>query len=187
MDRWKQLSANEMTLLDHVFWSSRISREALASGSSFSKSRANAAVAGLLEQGVLEPTGERQPTGGRRAGTLRLSRGLGVLVGVALGATGLEVGILAPDLELLAHHSEPADVRDGPAAVLTRVRTLMRELLKRAGVRVRDVIAIGRIVASDDPRHRLAQPVCRERVTAAHRARAGFISGDDPRQVEDRS
>jgi len=143
MDRWKQLSANEMTLLDHVFWSSRISREALASGSSFSKSRANAAVAGLLEQGVLEPTGERQPTGGRRAGTLRLSRGLGVLVGVALGATGLEVGILAPDLELLAHHSEPADVRDGPAAVLTRVRTLMRELLKRAGVRVRDVIAIG--------------------------------------------
>jgi glucokinase-like ROK family protein len=143
MDRWKQLSANEMTLLDHVFWSSRISREALASGSSFSKSRANAAVAGMLEQGVLEPTGERKSTGGRRAGTLRLSRGLGVLVGVALGATGLEVGILTPDLELLAHHSEPADVRDGPAAVLSRVRTLMRELLKRAGVRVRDVIAIG--------------------------------------------
>jgi glucokinase-like ROK family protein len=143
MDRWKQLSANEMTLLDHVFWSSRISRDALASGSSFSKSRANAAVAGMLEQGVLEPTGERQTTGGRRAGTLRLSRGLGVLVGVALGATGLEVGILAPDLELLAHHSEPADVRDGPAAVLARVRALMRELLKRAGVRVRDVIAIG--------------------------------------------
>ena len=25
MDRWKQLTANEMTLLDHVFWSSRIS------------------------------------------------------------------------------------------------------------------------------------------------------------------
>ncbi|HEX5685693.1 MAG TPA: ROK family protein [Ideonella sp.] len=132
-----------MTLLDHVFWSSRISREALASGSSFSKSRANAAVAGMLEQGVLEATGEQVATGGRRAETLRLSRNLGVLLGAALGATGLEVGVMTPDLELLAHHSEPADVRDGPARVLSRVRTLMRELLKQCDAKARDVIAIG--------------------------------------------
>jgi glucokinase-like ROK family protein len=143
MVRWKELSANEMTLLDHVFWSSAISREALATGSAFSKSRANAAVAGMLEQGVLEATGEQVATGGRRAETLRLSRGLGVLLGVALGATGLEVAVLAPDLALLAHHSEPADVRDGPAIVLSRVRTLMRELLKQCGARARDVIGIG--------------------------------------------
>jgi glucokinase-like ROK family protein len=92
---------------------------------------------------VLEATGEQVTTGGRRAGTLRLSRGLGVLLGVALGATGLEVGVLTPDLSLLAHHSEPADVRDGPAIVLSRVRTLMRELLKQCGARAREVIAIG--------------------------------------------
>ncbi|WP_374563343.1 ROK family protein [Ideonella sp.] len=132
-----------MTLLDHVFWSSRISREALATGSSFSKSRANAAVAGMLEQGVLEATGEQVATGGRRAETLRLSRNLGVLLGAALGATGLEVGVMTPDLELLAHHSEPADVRDGPARVLSRVRALMREQLAQCGAKVRDVIAIG--------------------------------------------
>src|SRR2546423_13588794 len=64
--RWKELSAKEMTLLDHVFWSSGISREALAMSSAFSKSRANAAVAGMLEQGVLEQTGEQVTTGGRR-------------------------------------------------------------------------------------------------------------------------
>jgi len=143
MVRWKDLSTSEMTLLDHVFWSSRISREALATGSAFSKSRANATVAGMLELGVLEATGEQVPTGGRRAETLRLSRNLGVLLGAALGATGLEVGVMTPDLELLAHHSEPADVRDGPAVVLSRVRTLMRELLVQCGAKPRDVIAIG--------------------------------------------
>jgi glucokinase-like ROK family protein len=143
MVRWKELSASEMTLLDHVFWSSRISREALATGSAFSKSRANATVAGMLEQGVLEATGEQVATGGRRAETLRLSRNLGVLLGAALGATGLEVGVMTPDLELLAHHSEPADVRDGPAVVLSRVRALMRELLVQCGAKPRDVIAIG--------------------------------------------
>jgi len=68
MDRWKRLSSNEMTVLDHVFWSSRISREAVASGSSFSKSRANAAVAAMLEQGVLEPTGEQQTGAPRPCG-----------------------------------------------------------------------------------------------------------------------
>ena len=141
--RWKDLSASEMKLLNHVFWSSNISREALANGSAFSKSRANAAVAGLLDQGVLEATGEQVATGGRRAETLRVSRGLGALIGVALGATGLEVGVLAPDLGVLAHHSEPANVRDGPAIVLTRVRALMRTLLKQAGLKPREVIAIG--------------------------------------------
>jgi glucokinase-like ROK family protein len=62
---------------------------------------------------------------------------------VALGATGLEVGVLAPDLSVRAHHSEPADVRDGPAVVLSRVRALMKSLLKQAGARPADVIAIG--------------------------------------------
>lgn len=143
MLRWQELSDNEMTLLDQVFWSSSLSREALASGTAFSKSRANAAVAGMLAQGVLEATGEQVATGGRRAGTLRLARGLGVLIGIALGATGLEVGVLAPDLTLLAHHSEPADVRDGPAVVLSRVRALMKQLLAQAGLRSKDVIGIG--------------------------------------------
>lgn len=143
MVRWKELSAKEMTLLDHVFWSSGISREALASSSAFSKSRANAAVAGMLEQGVLEQTGEQVTTGGRRAETLRLSRGLGVLLGVAMGATGLEVAVLTPDLEVLARHSEPADVRNGPGLVLSRVRALMRKLLAQCGANARQVIGIG--------------------------------------------
>jgi glucokinase-like ROK family protein len=141
--RWKELSANEMTLLDHVFWSSGISREALAVSSSFSKSRANAAVAGMLEQGVLEQTGEQVTTGGRRAETLRLSRSLGVLLGVAMGATGLEVAVLTPDLEVLARHSEPADVRNGPGLVLSRVRALMRQLLAQCHANARQVIGIG--------------------------------------------
>ena len=143
MDRWSALSAGEMTLLDRIFWSSGISREALATGTNVSKTRANAAVAGMLEQGLLEATGQLVPTGGRRAGTLRLSRGLGVLIGEAMGATGLEVGVLTPDLTVLAHHSEPADVRDGPAVVMSRVRKLIRDLLRKSGLASRDVISIG--------------------------------------------
>jgi len=143
MEAWRQLSNKEATLLDRVFWSSGISRTGLAQGAAVSKSRANAAVAALLEQGLIETAAARQDTGGRRAETLRLSPSLGVLVGVAMGATGLEVGVLAPDMEMLAHHSEPADVRDGPAVVLSRVRALMRELLAGCGRKPAEVIGIG--------------------------------------------
>ncbi len=140
---WKGLRTGEKAILDHVFWASGISRDALATASSFSKSRANAAVAELLDQGLLEESGQQVPTGGRRAEVLRLSRSLGVLIGVAVGATGLEVGILSPDLAVLAHHSEPADVRDGPGPVLSRIRTLMHELLAQCGMGPKQVIAIG--------------------------------------------
>ena len=48
--------------------------------------------------------------------------GLGVVVGVDIGATSLDVAVLRPDLTVLAHHAKPADVRDGPGVVLARVR-----------------------------------------------------------------
>ena len=102
MVRWQELSANEMTLLDRVFRSSGISRDALAVSSSLSKSRATAAVAGMLEQGVLEQTGGQVSTGGRRAETPCLTRNLGVVLAVAMGATGFEVAVLTPDFEVLA-------------------------------------------------------------------------------------
>jgi len=50
-----------MTLLDRICWSRGISREALASGTHVSKTRANAALAGLPEQGRFEATGQLIP------------------------------------------------------------------------------------------------------------------------------
>ena len=66
-----------------------------------------------------------------------------MLVGVDIGATSLDVAVLRPDLSVLAQHDEPADVREGPAVVLARVRVLMRELLARCGHTAKDVLGIG--------------------------------------------
>lgn len=143
MSRWAQLSTNERSVLEGVFWSHGPSRDALSSQLAFSKTRANAVVAGLIEQGWLDEIGQRPSSGGRRAETLQLHRGLGVLLCVDLGATSVEVAVLAPDLQVLARHAEPIDVRDGPAFVLSRMRTLMRELLARGGIKPKQVIAIG--------------------------------------------
>ncbi len=143
MSRWAQLSANELSVLEGVFWSHGPARDALSSQLQFSRTRANAVVAGLIEQGWLDEVGPRASSGGRRAETLQLHRGLGVLLCADLGATSVEVAVLTPALQVLARHAEPIDVRVGPGAVLSRMRTLMRELLARGGFKPRQVIAIG--------------------------------------------
>ena len=137
------LSANELSVLEGVFWSHGPSRDALSSQLQFSKTRANAVVAGLIEQGWLDEIGLRASSGGRRAETLQLHRGLGVLLCADLGATSVEVAVLTPDMQVLARHGESIDVRDGPAVVLPRMRVLMRGLLARGGIKPKQVIAIG--------------------------------------------
>lgn len=143
MNRWDHLSPAEMNLLQTVFWSVGSSRHVLAGRLECSKSKANALAAGLIEQGLLEETGLQESSGGRRPETLQLARGLGVVVGVDLGATSLDVAVMGPDLQVLAHHSEEADVRAGPGVVLARVRDVMRELLARCGLSAKKIIAIG--------------------------------------------
>jgi predicted NBD/HSP70 family sugar kinase len=132
-----------MRLLETTFWSAGGSRHAMAEQLGFSKSKANALIAGLVDQGLLAEAGLQRSSGGRRAENLQLHAGLGVLVGIDIGATSLDVAVLRPDLTVLAQHDEPADVREGPAVVLARVRTLMRELLIRCGHSARDVLGIG--------------------------------------------
>lgn len=143
MNRWDQLSAAEMDVLRTVFWSVGSSRHALAGRLDCSRSKANALTAGLIEQGLLEETGLQASSGGRRPETLQLAQGLGVVIGVDLGATSLDVAVLRPDLGLVARHTEDADVRAGPGVVLARVRDVMRELLAGCGISPKKVIAIG--------------------------------------------
>ena len=141
--RWDDLSPGELAVLEAVFWSAGASRSELAEQSAFSKSKANGAVAGLVERGLLDETGPQASSGGRRPETLRLARSMGVLVGVDLGATSMDVAVLTPDLTVLAHHGEAADVLAGPGVMLSRVREVLRDLLKRCGVGRERVLGIG--------------------------------------------
>lgn len=143
MVSWQNRSVDDLDLLTTIFWSAGASRHALAERLDYSKSKANAMVAALLDEGLLDEVGLQDSSGGRRAETLQLSASLGVLIGVDLGATSMQLAILKPDLTVLARHTEAVDVRQGPGVVLARMRVLMRELLGRCALTARQVIAIG--------------------------------------------
>ncbi len=143
MVRWDDLSSAELTVLETVFWSSGISRADLAQHCGFSRSKSNAAVAALLERGMLDETGPQASSGGRRPETLLLSSSMGVLAAISLGASSLDVALFAPDMSELAYHAEPIEVRDGPGIVLPRVREILRDLRKRCNIRSEQVMGIG--------------------------------------------
>ena len=137
------ISADETTLLQAIFWSAGASRLTLANRLDFSKSKTNSLVAALLDVGLLEETGLKASSGGRRPETVQISPSLGVLIAADLGATSLNIAILRPDLSVLVRISEAADVRAGPGVVMARVRVLMRQLLTTCGTTAQQVLGIG--------------------------------------------
>ncbi|MDQ8020474.1 MAG: ROK family transcriptional regulator [Moraxellaceae bacterium] len=143
VERWDHVSPAELAILETIFWSAGVSRAELAQHTEFSRSKANNAVASLLERGMLDETGPQASSGGRRAETLLLSRSLGYVAAIDLGATSLDVALMTPDLTVLAHHAEPADVGAGPGVILSRVREILRELRERCKVRREQIFAIG--------------------------------------------
>lgn len=143
MARWDKLSAAEFAMLQTVFWSAGSSRHALSERLDCSRSKTNGLVAALLDQGLLEEAGLQESSGGRRPESLALSDSIGLLLGVDLGATSLEVAVMRPDLTLLAHHAEDADVRAGPGVVLARVAEIFKRLLAHCGGSAKQVIGIG--------------------------------------------
>lgn len=143
MAPWNGLSAGELDLLSTLFWSAGGSRHGMAERLGFSRSRANALIAGLIEQGLLAEAGPQASTGGRRPEQLQLHAELGVLLAVDIGATSLDVAVMQPDLTVLARHAEAIDVREGPGVVLARVRQRLRELLQARGIPGRRVLGIG--------------------------------------------
>ena len=138
-----KLSFDEITVLQTIFWSVGVSRYDISHRLAYSKSKTNSLVASLLDMGLLNEMGLQNSNGGRRAETLQISSGLGVLLCLDLGATSLDLAVMNPDLTVLAQHAEQLDVRSGPGNVMARVRLLMRQLLAQCGATSKQVIGIG--------------------------------------------
>ena len=140
---WHALSPDELALLEAAFWAGGVARHALADTLQFSRSKTNALAAGLLDQGLLDEAGAQHSTGGRRAETLCVHGRIGVLIGVDIGATSLDIALLRPDLSLIARHSQEADVQAGPGPIMARLRALLPAMLAQNGIARDAVLAVG--------------------------------------------
>ncbi|MGI5156097.1 ROK family protein [Microbispora sp. CA-102843] len=81
----------------------------------------------LTKLNLLESGGLAASRGGRRSGIVRIASHLR-FVGIDIGATSIDVGVTNGELGVLGHLSKPADVRDGPEAVLEQALELVGKL-----------------------------------------------------------
>jgi glucokinase-like ROK family protein len=120
-----------------------VARSEMTEALGVSRSKISLEVGHLLEAGLLVEDGLAESEGGRRSSLLRIPRSAGLIAAVDLGATSIDVALSTLGSELVAHRGEPADVREGPKAVLGRVKDLLSGLLEEQGASQRDVRAIG--------------------------------------------
>ncbi|HWG85074.1 MAG TPA: ROK family protein [Deinococcales bacterium] len=119
----------EARTLEAVFWSGSPSRHELAALTGYSKTKLNGIVGTLIAAGWLVDGEPRSSSGGRRPAGLELNPELGVVIGVDIGATSVDVSLADPSLRTLGTRSAVIDVRQGPGTVMARVSRLMSELL----------------------------------------------------------
>ena len=120
-----------------------MSRARLTESLGVSRSKVAGEVGQLLEAGLLAEDGYGESEGGRRSSLLRVSRDVGFVAGVDLGATSIDVALTTLGSGLVSRSGEPADIRRGPEKILGRVKELLAALLEEQGAGAGDVLAIG--------------------------------------------
>jgi glucokinase-like ROK family protein len=92
-----------------------------------------AEAARLAELGLAQEVGPAASRGGRRSTLIDLAPAIR-FVGISIGATGMSVGVTDGRLAVLAMHSRPCDIRQGPEAVLAVALDVVHKVLDETGV-----------------------------------------------------
>src|SRR4051794_38737593 len=110
-----------------------LSKVQLADRLAVSRTTIAVEVARLGELGLAQDAGPAASRGGRRSTMVDLAADIRFL-GVAVGATGLSVGVTDGRLGMLAVRERACDIHQGPEAVLATALEVAREVLAEAGV-----------------------------------------------------
>ncbi len=97
----------------------------------------------LLDRGLLMEDGLAASSGGRAPRALRFHARAGHILVADLGATSIGVGIADLSGNLVEQYEEPADITDGPEAILGQVDQLFTELSERSDDTLGDLWGIG--------------------------------------------
>ena len=137
------LNIDEERILDIIRNAGVISKFGLVDHTGFSRSKINQHIESLLQKKFIDDTGAGNYTGGRRSVQFGLNGAMGLVLGVDIGATSID--LLISDLSgvALVRFSEPAIVSQGPLVILGRVCDLLARLITENGLTERKLLGIG--------------------------------------------
>lgn len=124
------ITDSEKEIIDLIRKFGELSKADLASSTAFSRSKITGCIDELLEKKIIIINRGTEYTGGRRSKTYSLNGTLGLVVGVDIGATSIDIGVADFSGKLLHRYAESASVREGPIKILGRVCSLIEKMLE---------------------------------------------------------
>ncbi len=137
------ITPSEKRLIDLVRRHGGFTKADLAVSTDFSRTKITNCIDSLLNKEIIITNKETEYSGGRRSKTYSLNGELGLVAGVDIGATSIDLGIADFSGRLLVRYAEAASIKDGPIKILGRVCTLLEKLLLDNHLNIVKVKGIG--------------------------------------------
>jgi glucokinase-like ROK family protein len=137
-------NVNKHTVLDLIrFTPGGISRVEIARRMELTRAAVSAIVNDLMSTGIIREAESINLHSGRPPVVLEINPTRGYVVGVDFGAS--HINLLVADLaaHILEENEIAFDIQQGPSASLEQADQLLREILAKAGLSLKDIVAIG--------------------------------------------
>jgi len=139
----RSVTEAENTLVQLVRLSGELTKSELVVYSDFSRTKITSCIDSLLAKRILVANQATSYSGGRRSKSFRLNEALGLVAGIQMGAVDFDLGIADFSGKLIARHSEPAAVKDGPIPTLGKACSQLEKMVRANGLSAEDVMGIG--------------------------------------------
>jgi glucokinase-like ROK family protein len=133
----------EKGIIDLFLKNGEVTKADLISSLPYSRSKINNGISALIKKKYIKSSGAGEYTGGRRSIRFSMNGEFGMVAGVDIGATSIDIMLADLSGKRLARVSEPCNVRLGPVVILERVCRLLAILLDENNLPSERLISIG--------------------------------------------
>jgi glucokinase-like ROK family protein len=137
------LTNSEKELIDLIRKNGEYSKADLAAFTGYSRTKITSCIESLLNKKIIIANNATEYSGGRRSKTFSLNGESGLVAGVDIGATSIDLGVADFAGRLLVRYAEPAFVKDGPIKILGRACSLLEKMLHENGLNPEKLNGIG--------------------------------------------
>jgi glucokinase-like ROK family protein len=137
------ITESEKEVIDLIRSYGELTKGEIVLLTSHSRTKIATTIDSLLERHYVRENKVTEFSGGRRSHNFSLNGGLGLVAGIDIGATSIDLGIADFNCKIQLRHSEPGQVRQGPIKVLGRACTQLEKMLKDKGYSIHDLRGIG--------------------------------------------
>ncbi len=133
----------EKELIDLMRTYGEFSKADLATITEYSRTKITTCIESLLYKKIIIANNATEYSGGRRSKTFSLNANLGLVAGIDIGATSIDLGIADFSSRILVRHSELTSVKDGPTKVLNQACSLIEKILNENNLSPEKLKGIG--------------------------------------------